>query len=196
MRPVPVLLLTSLVALAANPPRSDPKAVGSPSAPITIEVFSDFQCPHCKTLDEQTLPQLIKDYVATGKVYLIHREFPLPGHQYSRLAAAYATAAARLGKYGEVADRLFLHQAEWSVSGKVDETACRGLTAAEAQTVRSLVFDKTIAAEIDHDVEMGRRIGLQQTPTMLIKHGSTSYPWPGAVNFELLRSYLDGLLAQ
>ncbi len=196
MRPVPVLLLASLVALAANPPRPDPKAVGSPSAPITIEVFSDFQCPHCKTLDEQTLPQLIRTYVATGRVYLIHREFPLPGHQYSRLAAAYATAAAHVGKYSDVADRLFLHQAEWSMSGKVDETACRGLTAAEAQTVRSLVNDKAIAAEIDRDVELGRRLGLQQTPTMLIKHGSTSYPWPGAVNFELLRSYLDGLLAQ
>ena len=196
MRHVPVLLLTSLVALAANSQRSDPKAFGSPSAPITIEVFSDFQCPHCKTLDEQTLPPLMKDYVATGKVYLIHREFPLPGHPYSRLAAAYATAAARLGKYEEVADRLFLHQAEWSVSGKVDETACRGLTAAQAQTVRSLVNDRTIAAEIERDVDLGRKIGLQQTPTMLIRHGSSSYPWPGAVNYELLRSYLDGLLAK
>jgi protein-disulfide isomerase len=196
MRPVPVLLLTSLVALAANPPRSDPKAVGSPSAPITIEVFSDFQCPHCKTLHEQTLPPLIKDYVATGKVYLIAREFPLPGHPYARLAASYATAAARVGKYSDVADRLFLHQAEWSMSGKVDETACRGLTAAEAQTVRGLVNDKTIAAEIDRDVDLGRQIGLQQTPTMLIRHGSSSYPWPGAVNYELLRSYVDGLLAK
>ncbi len=196
MRPVPVLLLTSLVALAANSQRSDPKAFGSPGAPITIEVFSDFQCPHCKTLDEQTLPPLMKDYVATGKVYLIHREFPLPGHPYSRLAAAYATAAARVGKYEEVADRLFLHQNEWSLSGKVDETACRGLTAAEARTVRSLVNDKTIAAEIERDVDLGRKIGLQQTPTMLIRHGSSSYPWPGAVNYELLRSYLDGLLAK
>jgi len=196
MRPVPVLLLTSLVALAANPTRSDSKAVGSSSAPITIEVFSDFQCPHCKTLHEQTLPPLIKDYVATGKVYLIPREFPLPGHQYSRLAAAYATAAARIGKYGDVADRLFLHQAEWSMSGKVDETACRGLTAAEAQTVRSLLNDKSIVAEIERDMDLGHKIGLQQTPTMLIRHGSSSYPWPGAVNYELLRSYLDGLLAQ
>jgi protein-disulfide isomerase len=196
MRHVPVLLLASLLAWAANPPRPDPKAVGSPSAPITIEVFSDFQCPHCKTLHDQTLAPLLKDYVATGKVYLIHREFPLPGHPYARLAASYANAAARIGKYEEVASRLFLHQAEWSVSGKVDETACRGLTPAEAQTVRGLVNDKSIAAEIQGDVELGQKIDLHQTPTMLIRHGSVAYPWPGAVNYDLLRSYLDSLLAK
>jgi len=193
MRPVPVLLLASLMAWAATP---DPKAVGSSSAPITIEVFSDFQCPHCKTLHDQTLGPLQKDYVSTGKVYLIHREFPLPGHPYARLAASYATAAARVGKYEEVADRLWLHQTEWSVSGKVDETACRGLTPAEAKTVRALANDKSVAAEIERDIALGQKIEIRQTPTMLIRHGSSSYPWPGAVNYDLLRSYLDGQLGR
>jgi len=196
MRHVPVLLLASLAAWATSPTRPDPKAVGSPGAPITIEVFSDFQCPHCKTLNEQTLPPLIKDYVVTGKVYLIHREFPLPGHSFARLAASYATAAARLGKYEEVANRLFLHQAEWSVSGKVDETACRGLTPGETEKVKALAKDPSVAAEIQRDVELGQKIDLHQTPTMWIKHGSTAYAWPGAANYELLRSYLDGLLAK
>jgi len=193
MRPVPVLLLASLMAWAATP---DPKAVGSSSAPITIEVFSDFQCPHCKTLHDQTLGPLQKDYVSTGKVYLIHREFPLPGHPYARLAASYATAAARVGKYEEVADRLWLHQTEWSVSGKVDETACRGLTPAEAKTVRALANDKSVAAEIERDIALGQKIEIRQTPTMLIRHGSSAYPWPGAVNYDLLRSYLDGQLGR
>jgi protein-disulfide isomerase len=181
------------MAWAATP---DPKAVGSSSAPITIEVFSDFQCPHCKTLHDQTLGPLQKDYVSTGKVYLIHREFPLPGHPYARLAASYATAAARVGKYEEVADRLWLHQTEWSVSGKVDETACRGLTPAEAKTVRALANDKSVAAEIERDIALGQKIEIRQTPTMLIRHGSSSYPWPGAVNYDLLRSYLDGQLGR
>src|SRR5271170_5231015 len=46
------------------------KSYGSPSAPITMEVFSDFQCPACRMLYEQTLKLLINDYVASGKVYL------------------------------------------------------------------------------------------------------------------------------
>ncbi len=194
MRPVSILLLAGLAAWAANPPRPDRTAVGSPSAPITIEVFSDFECPACKTLHDQTLPSLLKDYVAAGKVYLIHREFPLPQHTYSRLAATYALAAARIGKYAEVADRLFLHQVEWAASGDVDGTVCRGLTPTEAAAVRAAVKDPSIAAEIQHDVDMGQRLGLRQTPTMIIRHGSTSYPWPGAVDYELLRSYLDSEL--
>src|SRR5271170_6669648 len=48
------------------------KAIGSKSAPITMEVFSDYQCPSCRLLYEQTLKPLINEYVATGKVYLIH----------------------------------------------------------------------------------------------------------------------------
>ncbi len=196
MRQFSLLLLAGLVAWAAKPAGSNPKAVGSPSAPITIEVFSDFECPACKTLHDQTLGPLLRDYVAQGKVYLVHHEFPLPQHTYSRLAAAYATAAARLGKYDEVGDRLFLHQSEWAASGKVDETACRALTPAEAAKVRAWVKDPAINAEIDRDVELGRKIPVQQTPTMLVKKGGTVYPLAGAVNYDLLRSFLDSQLGR
>ncbi len=196
MRHVPVLLLAGLLAWAASPPRPDPKAIGSPAAPIVVEVFSDFQCPACKALHDQALVPLVRDYVATGRVYLIHRAFPLPQHAYGRLAAAYASAAARVGRYQEVADRLFLHQADWSQSGKVDETVCRGLTSEEAKTVRALVNDPSISAEIQRDLELGQKVPVHQTPTMLIRHGSAVYPWAGAVNYELLRSYLDSELAK
>jgi protein-disulfide isomerase len=197
MRHLPLLFLAALLAWAAKPAPPNPKAFGSPSAPITIEVFSDFQCPHCKLLHEQTLAPLLRDYVAAGKVYLIHREFPLPGHPYARIAASYATAAARLGKYQEVADRLFLRQTTWSVSGNVDEIACRGLTPAEAKRLRDLVVDLSVNAEIERDMELGQKIDLHQTPTMLIRHGSRPpQPWAGMVEYELLRSYLDGELAK
>jgi protein-disulfide isomerase len=172
------------------------KAIGSPNAPITIEVFSDFQCPSCKTLHEQALRPLLRDYVVPGKVYLIHREFPLPNHAYSRLAASYASAAARIGKYQEVADVLFLNQVVWSANGKVDETVSSVLTPAEASKVRALAKDPSIAAEIQRDVELGKAMGLNQTPTMIVKHRSIPYPISGNVNYDLLRSFLDGRLAK
>jgi protein-disulfide isomerase len=56
------------------------KTMGDPNAPITLEVFSDFQCPACKTLYEGTLQPLMKDFVVKGKVYLVHRDFPLAMH--------------------------------------------------------------------------------------------------------------------
>ena len=48
-----------------------------------MEVFSDYQCPACRGFFENTLRYMINDYVASGKVYLVHRDFPLPMHPYS-----------------------------------------------------------------------------------------------------------------
>jgi len=193
-----VLALACLLYSAAGGTEAPAKgkAVGSPNAPITIEVFSDFECPHCKILHEQVLRPLIRDYVVPGKVYLIHREFPLLGHLYSRLAASYACAAARIGKYQEVSDVLFLNQVVWSVNGKVDETVASVLTPAEASKVRELAKDSGIAAEVQHDVDLARAMGLNQTPTMIVKHRSIPYPISGAVNYDLLRSFLDSRLGK
>lgn len=193
-----VLALAGLLLCTAGKAEAPAKgkAFGSPNAPITIEVFSDFECPACKTLHEQTLRPLLRDYVVRGKVYLIFREFPLPMHTYSRLAASYADAAARIGKYQEVSDVLFLNQVVWSANGKVDETVSSVLTPAEAIKVRALAKEPSIAAEIQRDVEMGKAMGLNQTPTMIVRHRSIPYPISGAVNYDLLRSFLDSRLAK
>ena len=75
-----------------------------------IDVYSDFQCPACKTLYERTLVPLAYDYVDKGKVYLVHHEYPLPMHAHAMEAACYACAASRVGKYEQVCDVLFRQQ--------------------------------------------------------------------------------------
>jgi protein-disulfide isomerase len=192
------LVLACLVALGAGAtPPANGKAVGSPKAPITIEVFSDFECPACKGLHDEALRLLVKDYVVTGKVYLIYRDFPLPLHKYSRLAASYACAAARIGRYAEVADALFLNQTAWSVDGRVEQTVVKALTPTEAAEVRKLFTDPSITAEIQHDIELGKAAGINQTPTMIVRHNGVPYPLPGgAVNYDLLRGFLDHLLVK
>src|SRR5258708_12377335 len=86
---------------------SEAKSMGSKSAPITIEVFEDFQCPACRNFFETTVKQLIDDYVVPGKVYLIHRDFPLEMHPYSHQAARLANAAPQLGHFGPIHRALF-----------------------------------------------------------------------------------------
>src|ERR1700682_2505223 len=110
-------LATLLPCLAVGPGTDKGKTIGNLPAPILLEVYSDFMCPHCKTFHETMLPNLIKDYVIPGKAYLVNREYPLniPQHVYSCQAAEYATAAARVGKYQEVADALFRTQASWGM---------------------------------------------------------------------------------
>src|SRR5437899_12092644 len=86
------------------------KAVGSKSAPIVIEVFSDFQCPACKRVYQETLRPVMDNYVATGKVYLVHRDFPLPMHNHSREAARWANAEIGRASCRERAERWGVHE--------------------------------------------------------------------------------------
>lgn len=115
------------------------KAFGSKNAPIVLEVFSDYQCPACKSLFETTNRQLMDNYVTTGKVYLIHRDFPLPMHAYSRVAARYARAAAELGKIELVEKALFDNQEKWEQSGDVDGILAAVLSPTDMTKVRALV---------------------------------------------------------
>jgi len=92
-------LLPILTVPAAAPDTIHGNAFGDPKAPVLIEVFSDFQCPGCKRFHDEDLPLLVKDYVATGKAYLVYRYFPLPQHTYGRKAAELVCACAQLGKY-------------------------------------------------------------------------------------------------
>src|SRR5262252_7832037 len=95
MRTLAILIAAVLPCLAATPDVDKGKTMGNPSAPITLELYSDFMCPHCKHLHEDILPAIIVDYVNTGKACLVFREYPLaiPQHVYSRPAAIFATAA-------------------------------------------------------------------------------------------------------
>ncbi|MGA2267632.1 MAG: thioredoxin domain-containing protein [Bryobacteraceae bacterium] len=192
-----VIALTALLpCLAASSDADSGKSLGTPNAPIRIEVFSDFECPACKGLHEQVLPLVMRDYVIPGKVYLVSREFPLPGHPYSREAANYAVAAARLGKYQEVTDALFLNQVALTANGKVWDTVAGVLTPAEAKRVQLLAKDPSVLSAVQHDLEEGRAAGINQTPTMIITRGLNRVPVAGAINYLLLKTLLDGLLAK
>jgi protein-disulfide isomerase len=172
------------------------KAFGSKSAPIVMEVFSDFQCPACKSLFETTNRQLMDNYVTTGKVYLIHRDFPLPMHAYSRVAARYGRAAAEIGKV-EVAEKtLFDNQEKWEQSGDVDGTLAAVLSAADMAKVRALVKGGTLEPLIDKDYALGQMYRVNQTPTSVFHSKGQTYPYSGAMNYETLHQFLDQLLSQ
>ena len=190
-------LLTLAVCAAAQGNSPSPgKSAGIATAPVMIEVFSDFQCPGCKGFHEQTLRALFADYVDKGKVYVIFREFPLPIHAHAKEAALWASAAARVGKYGPVCDALFASQGSWSVSGKVEDAACAALTPAEAKKVRTLVKEPEIAGEVQRELDLGHAEGVTGTPTLVITRGTKHYPVSGMLNYNLLRRLLDDLLAR
>jgi len=180
----------------ANSSDVDPhKAFGSKNAPVTMEVFSDFQCPACKTLYITTNRPLMDNYVSTGKVYLVHRDFPLAMHAYSRVAARYARAAAQLGKNEPVEQALFQNQEKWEQTGDVDGAVAAVLSPAEMAKVRALVKGGTLDAAIDKDFALGQMYRVNQTPTTVFHSGSQTYPYAGVMSYDILTQFLDQLLS-
>jgi protein-disulfide isomerase len=189
-------LLALFSCLAASPAVDKAKATGNPSAPIMIEVYSSFDCPHCKIMHDTVEPTLIQDYVMPGKVYLVKREFPLSGqgHQYAREAAIDATAAARIGKYEPVANALYKNQATWALDGKVWQTVASVLTAGDQAKIQALTKEPGVVSEVQQDYDSGMAGQITSTPTLVISYKGKRYPFSGVPNYELFRKFLDDLL--
>ena len=193
------LSLAALVpCLAAGLDVDKGRTMGDPAAPMLFEIYSDFSCPACKNLHEKVLPAIVLDYVKTGKAYLVFREYPLniPAHKYSRPAAAFAVAAARIGKYQTVSDALFRNQVAWGLSGKVWETVATALTPEEQKKVQALAKDPAVAAAVQRDVDRGTEAMRShiQTPTLMITYRLRQQPWTQFADYSLLRGYIDALL--
>jgi protein-disulfide isomerase len=175
------------------------KAIGNPNAPIKMEVFGDFQCPACRGFFESTVKQVIDDYVIPGKVYIIHRDFPLEMHPFARQAARLANAAAEFGQFEAIERALYDHQDEWSTKGNVDEVMATYFPPAQFKKFQT--YESAHLSEINASIERDRALGMQrnvnQTPTVYITaHGKTEALPGGGVDYKLLKSYFDYLLRQ
>jgi protein-disulfide isomerase len=195
---VALSLLIVPIGLASPSAQTKPsgRAIGPVIAKVRIDLFSDYQCPSCKGLAEGTLKRIKEEYALKGKVRLVHHDFPLPQHKYARRAAILASAADQLGKFEEVSEVLFRQQESWSVSGKVDEAVDTVLTPEERKRIREIAKNPAIEAAIQKDIELGQRMNVSSTPTMIITANSKPNPVVGVVSYPIISKYLDQLLAQ
>ncbi len=171
------------------------KAVGAPNAPVTLEVFSDFQCPHCALLHFGALKDALNDCVASGKVRIVYHDFPLPQHPFARKAAQWASAAARIGRYERVCDGLFRNQNTWGMTGDVEGAVAAELSPAEMVKLRKIIADPKALAEInrqiDADLALGNKIPVASTPTMIMSGNGRRYPITGDVRYDFLKQLVD-----
>jgi len=184
-------------ATATNP--TFQKSIGNPNAPITMEVFGDFECPACRGFFESTTKQVIDDYVVPGKVYIVHRDFPLEMHPYARQAARLANAAAEFGQFEAMERALYDHQDEWAAKGNIEQVVASAFPPAEFKKFQT--FEAQHMTDINASIERDRALGVQrnvnQTPTVYITaHGKTEGLPGGGVDYKLLKSYFDYLLRQ
>lgn len=176
------------------------KSMGSRNAPITIEVFADFQCPQCRNFYLTTTRQLIDNYVATGKVYLIHHDFPLSMHTYSHQAARWANAAAVLGPgvFETVEQALYSKQDEWGPTGNIEPILAAAVSPADMKRIQLIATTEgpQLDAVVARDMALGNAKAVNATPSIFVTHNGQTTPLPpGGVAYPLLKQYLDYLLA-
>jgi protein-disulfide isomerase len=193
------------------------KTIGNRNAPITMEVFSDYQCPSCGNFFETTLRAMIPDYVASGKVYLVHHDFPLQMHAYSGQAARWANAAAMIGQFQDVDAALFDNQAKWTADGDLEKYVAGAISPASFKRVQAILkgctgpaptskVDRSVPqAEagcpvdpyIVQDIVLGTQVPVQATPTFVIHYKGQSYPASsGIITWPILKQFFDTLLSQ
>lgn len=91
-------------------PRERDVVLGSEDAPVTVVIYGDFECPYCKNLKDGSEKIIREQYVNTGKVRLIHRDFPLSFHENALPASEAAECAKDQGKFWEYRDTLYDRQ--------------------------------------------------------------------------------------
>lgn len=135
---------------------------GSPMAPITIVEFSDFECGHCGRA-QPIIERVLAEF--EGRVKLVFFQYPLDGHSHAMPAARAAIAARNQGKFWEMHDLLFENQQslenedllEYARELSLDmDRFAADISSAETQT------------RIDTDRAIGRDVGVNSTPTLLI----------------------------
>jgi len=182
-----------MICPAAGPDSEKTKTMGLRTAPVRLDLYSDFSCPMCKMFHDQILPKVAAEYINSQKAYLVFHEFVLniPGHEHSREAATYAAAAARLGKYAQVSGALFQSQEVWTKTGQIWPVVSAVLAPQERTKIQALVKDPAVIAEVQNDIGMGAAARVDRTPTLVVTRRGKQTPWSFWGNYELFRSFLN-----
>jgi protein-disulfide isomerase len=146
-------------------------AVGDPNAPITIIEYTDYQCPFCSRHFEQTYPQLKENYIDTGVVYYVFKDFPLTQiHPQAVLAASAARCAGEQDAYAAMHDMLFATQVEWN--GRSDADTLFNQYAAEMGLdelqFATCLAEGTYEEAINADLNEGASYGVSGTPAFFL----------------------------
>lgn len=143
---------------------TDP-SIGNKDAPVTIIAFEDFECPFCERFSQQTLPLIIDEFVKTGQVRLVWKDFPLSIHSNAQKAHEAARCAWEQDKFWEYHDALFNNQN--GLSAKNLKQYARNLGLNESQFTSCLDSGKYTAL-IREKISEGTSVGVSGTPSFLI----------------------------
>lgn len=173
--------------------------IGNANAPVTIAFWFDYQCPFCKQFEENTMPQVYDQYIKTGKVKVVLKDFQFLGND-STTGAEFARAMwdAYPDKFYDWYKAMFAAQDQEGDQGFGNLDSIKALTAkmpgVDVNKVVALMNQKKAQydAAIEADRSEGQSMGVNGTPAMIIGTKLLS----GAQPFTALQPLIEGELTK
>lgn len=149
--------------------------IGNANAPVTMAYWYDYQCPFCQRNEEETMPQIIKNYVDTGKVKIVFKDYQFLGPDSQTLAqvsrAVWDTVPTKFYQWHKaVFDNQGTENSGWATKETILSITTGVLEATDAQKVMQLATANAAAyqKEMDADKAEGTAMGINGTPGSII----------------------------
>ncbi len=172
-------------------------SLGSDSAKVNFIEFGDYQCPFCERFFQQTEPQLIQDYVNSGKVKFYFMDFQFLGPDSQTLGQG-AWCANEQGKYYEYHDYVYSNQGQensgWATPDKV-KTMAASISGLDVQKFGSCLDSKKYVSRVQELTSLGQTSGVSGTPSTFIGNSKDGYVTiSGAQPYSVFKQAIDSLL--
>jgi protein-disulfide isomerase len=170
-------------------------ALGRPDAPLTMVEFTDLQCPFCRQFAITSFDEIKKNWIDTGKLRYLSRDFPLDFHAQAMPAARAARCAGEQGKFWEMRMGL-MRNANLLTAAYITKTSSD--LKVEPKAFETCVASTKFDAEIQAEMAEGTRLGVTGTPTFVMgKTTATAIEGPvmvGALPYAMFDAKLKALL--
>jgi protein-disulfide isomerase len=167
---------------------ADDHVKGDPDAPVTIVEWSDFECPFCARFYSDTLGQIDEQYIKTGKVKLVYKDFPLSFHPQAQKAAEASECAGKQDKFWEMHDLLFEKGVVGGVTTFKQYASDLGL---DSSKFDSCLDSGETAQGVQADMALGGQSGIQGTPGFIVNGQVISGAQPFTVFQQVIESQLS-----
>lgn len=163
--------------------------IGNSDAPVLIVAFYDYECPFCRMYEENTFPLIKENYIDTGKVQYMFKDFPLPSHPNADDAAIAATCAYALGGnttfYGYHRDLFAANSLNYDLY--LDLAVDNNIDVDDFE-----ICYETYVAEMEvlNDIDAGKKLGVSGTPSFIVNGEIIN----GAQPFEVFESAIEDAL--
>lgn len=168
---------------------------GSENAPVTLSIYVDFECPHCHTFKQETLPTLREEYIETGDVAYVHGDFPIPVSDWSQPAAMAARAVqaeAGTDAFWAYSERLYANQGELdyaafaSLADEIDADV-------DGSTIEQMARDEVTWPVVEASKVTAEDAGVTGTPGVLV-NGEFVEPEQDRAYIDVIRAAIDDSL--